>query len=515
MQCTRNAAPVNRTTLQPASSLDTADRGAFNSHTGCIAPVGARIMTDNTPIRRIAVGADHGGFDLKEQIKSHIQQRGFAVEDCGTGGTEPVDYPVFARAVAELVSGGRVDRGIIVDGAGIGSAMVANKLPGVRAASCYDISSARNSREHNDANVLTLGAGLIGSNLALQIVDVWLEAECTTERHLRRVAMIEPSSAEGPSSTKSAGDQPSSNGEERLENLSAEDIERIVRRIAEMTQASTATDGSLAEACTNVACVFCKVCAESNPELVRQFVDLGADRIVHQPGAGAVPRDLAKYIDHTLLKPDATAQEIEALCAEAAQYGFASVCVNPNWVALAARHLNGTPVEVCSVVGFPLGAHVPEIKALETRRAVREGAREIDMVINVGALKGGDDELVHRDIRAVTEACIDGRAICKVIIEAALLTDEEKTRACQLAKRARADFVKTSTGFGPGGATAHDVALMAGAVRGTKMGVKAAGGIRSLEDAEKMIQAGATRLGASAGVKIIKESKGLTVSDRQ
>ena len=156
---------------------------------------------------------------------------------------------------------------------------------------------------------------------------------------------------------------------------------------------------------------------------------------------------------------------------------------------------------------------MPEIKVLEARRAVREGAREIDMVINVGALKGGDDELVYRDIRAVTDACIDGRSICKVIIEAALLTDEEKVRACQLAKRARADFVKTSTGFGPGGATAGDVALMAEAVRGTKIGIKAAGGIRSFEDAQKMIQAGATRLGASAGVKIIKESKGLTVAD--
>ncbi|MFH0980946.1 MAG: deoxyribose-phosphate aldolase [Planctomycetota bacterium] len=235
--------------------------------------------------------------------------------------------------------------------------------------------------------------------------------------------------------------------------------------------------------------------------------------MVHRPGAGTVPVELAKYIDHTLLKPDATAQQVMELCAEAAQYGFASVCVNPNWVALAAKRLSGTPVKVWAVVGFPLGAHTPEIKALEARRAIRDGAREIDMVINVGALKSGDDELVYRDIRAVTEACLEGRALCKVIIEAALLTDAEKVRACQLAKRARADFVKTSTGFGPGGATAHDVALMAEAVRGTKMGVKAAGGIRSYEDAQKMIQAGATRLGASAGVRILQESKGMTVSE--
>ena len=470
-------------------------------------------MTDNTPIRHLAVGADHGGFDLKERIKSHLAQRGFAVEDCGTCGKDPVDYPVFARAVAELVSTGKADRGIIVDGAGVGSAMVANKLPGVRAACCYDISSARNSREHNDANVLTLGAGLIGANLALQIVDVWLESACTAERHLRRVAMIEPPHAAAPADTAPGGAPGPCNGEDDLERLSEQDVERIVRRIAELTGAAAAPEAPLSEVCSNVACAFCKVCAETNPELVRQFVDMGADRIAHHPGAGAVPNDLAKYIDHTLLKPDATAQQVLDLCSEAARYVFASVCVNPNWVALAAKRLNGTPVKVCSVVGFPLGAHVPEIKALETRRAVREGAREIDMVINVGALKGGDDELVYRDIRAVTDACMDGRSICKVIIEAGLLTDEEKVRACRLAKRARADFVKTSTGFGPGGATAGDVALMAEAVRGTKMGVKAAGGIRSFEDAQRMIQAGATRLGASAGVKIIKESKGLTIAD--
>ncbi|MCZ6655288.1 MAG: deoxyribose-phosphate aldolase [Planctomycetota bacterium] len=225
-----------------------------------------------------------------------------------------------------------------------------------------------------------------------------------------------------------------------------------------------------------------------------------------------MPNDLAKYIDHTLLRPDATRQEIVDLCEEAAQYGFASVCVNPTYASLAAERLKGSSVPVCAVVGFPLGTHVPEIKALEARRAVRDGAREIDMVINVGALKSGDDELVFRDIRAVTDACMEGRVICKVILETVLLTDDEKVRACRCAKRARADFVKTSTGFGGGGATPHDVALMAEAVSGTKMGVKASGGIRSYEDAQKMIQAGATRLGASAGIKIIRESKGLTVS---
>ena len=223
-------------------------------------------------------------------------------------------------------------------------------------------------------------------------------------------------------------------------------------------------------------------------------------------------REFAGIIDHTLLRPDASRQEVVELCDEAVQYRFASVCVNPTYTRLAADQLKGRAVAVCSVVGFPLGTHVPEIKALEARRAIRDGAREIDMVINVGALKSGDDELVFRDIRAVTDACMEGRAICKVILETVLLTDDEKVRACRCAKRARADFVKTSTGFGGGGATPHDVALMAEAVHGTKMGVKASGGIRTYEDAQKMIQAGATRLGASAGIRIIKESKGLTVS---
>ena len=188
------------------------------------------------------------------------------------------------------------------------------------------------------------------------------------------------------------------------------------------------------------------------------------------------------------------------------------MCVNPTYVPLTAKLLRDSPVKVCTVVGFPLGTHAAQIKAIEAQRAIREGAEEIDMVINVGALKSGDDELVYRDIAAVVDACRDGNAVCKVIIEAALLTDEEKVRACQAARRARADFVKTSTGFGPGGATAHDVALMAQTVRGTSMGVKAAGGIRTLADARKMIEAGATRLGTSASIEIMKEAMRLTES---
>ncbi|MFI5167298.1 MAG: deoxyribose-phosphate aldolase [Thermoanaerobaculales bacterium] len=218
------------------------------------------------------------------------------------------------------------------------------------------------------------------------------------------------------------------------------------------------------------------------------------------------PDQLAKLIDHTLLKPEATPADIERLCAEARHHGFFSVCVNPSYVKQAHMLLRDTAVKVCCVVGFPLGAQPAEIKALEARRAIREGAREIDMVINVGALKGRDDDTVRKDIRAVVEACKDGRALCKVILETALLTDEEKTRACELAMRAGADFVKTSTGFSSGGATVEDVALMSRTVAAKKLGVKAAGGIRTLADVVRMIQAGATRVGCSSSVKIMEEA---------
>jgi len=225
-----------------------------------------------------------------------------------------------------------------------------------------------------------------------------------------------------------------------------------------------------------------------------------------------VMKELAQYIDHTLLRPDATAEEIARLCEEAKEYGFAAVCINPVHVRQAAQLLRGTPVKVCSVVGFPLGASRPEIKAMEARYALRDGAREIDMVINIGALKGGDYALVKEDIAKVVEACHKVGAVCKVIIEAALLTDEEKVMACRLAQQAKADYVKTSTGFGPGGATEHDVALMRATV-GPSMGVKAAGGIRTAEEALSMIRAGATRLGTSAGVRIVREVRGAAAPD--
>jgi deoxyribose-phosphate aldolase len=233
---------------------------------------------------------------------------------------------------------------------------------------------------------------------------------------------------------------------------------------------------------------------------VREVVANGADRVSFHGEAAEVPLDMARYIDHTMLKPEATAGEIDQLCREAEQYHFASVCINPTWVKRAAENLRGTSVPVCTVIGFPLCA--PEIKAMEARRALRDGAREVDMVLNIGALKSGDYDLVRNDIEKVVDAAHDGGALCKVILETALLTDEEKVIASSLAKGAKADFVKTSTGFGPGGATVYDVALMRETV-GPHMGVKASGGVRTADDAEDMIAAGATRIGASAGVEIV------------
>ena len=232
-------------------------------------------------------------------------------------------------------------------------------------------------------------------------------------------------------------------------------------------------------------------------------VSAGAERLTSTLGVIPEDKSLARRIDHTLLKPDATADQIAQLCFEARKYHFASVCVNPTYVKLCSDLLKGTDVKVCTVIGFPLGATSTEVKAFETQNAIEHGATEIDMVINIGALKAGDNDLVARDIREVVKVAHKSGAIVKVIIETALLTDEEKIVACLLAKEAGADFVKTSTGFSSGGATVHDVALMRKAV-GPELGVKAAGGIHSQEEAKQMIAAGATRLGASAGVKIIQ-----------
>jgi deoxyribose-phosphate aldolase len=236
---------------------------------------------------------------------------------------------------------------------------------------------------------------------------------------------------------------------------------------------------------------------------VRPVVNAGADRIASTLGVVPTDGSLAHMIDHTILKPDATQDQIAQLCYEARKHGFASVCVNPTNVKLCAQLLAGSDVLVCAVVGFPLGATPTEVKVFETQQAIRDGATEVDMVINIGGLKSRDYELVERDIASIARACHAGNAILKVIIEAALLTDEEKVVACQLAKVAGADFVKTSTGFGPGGATVEDVALMRRVV-GPTMGVKAAGGIRTFETAQQMIAAGASRIGASASVKIVQ-----------
>lgn len=282
--------------------------------------------------------------------------------------------------------------------------------------------------------------------------------------------------------------------------MDAHEIERLVALVTEEILAAT-TGRELDQRCECHA-VRLTCC----PERVRGVIDAGASRLgVH--AAGGAPREIAALIDHTLLKPDATRSDIERLCREAVEFGFATVCVNPTWVKLAARLLRGTPVGLTGVVGFPLGATTSDVKHYETHRVIFDGATEVDMVINVGALKSGDLPLVERDIEAVVVPCRECGVVSKVIIEAALLTDEEKVTACTLARAAGADFVKTSTGFGPGGATVADVALMRRVV-GTAMGVKAAGGIRDLKTVEALVAAGATRIGASAGVRIVQEARG-------
>jgi deoxyribose-phosphate aldolase len=277
------------------------------------------------------------------------------------------------------------------------------------------------------------------------------------------------------------------------------DVQRLIQIIVEELAATAALPVPARCACHSLLYECC-------PDRLRGVLDAGATRLgLH--ATGGAPGGVASMIDHTLLKPDATRKDIETLCREAAEYKFASVCVNPTWVGLCALLLQGSGVKVCSVVGFPLGATTADTKHFETRRAIFDGAREIDMVINIGALKSGDLRLVERDIESVTVPCRESGVLSKVIIEAALLTDDEKVTACTLAKAAAADYVKTSTGFGPGGATAADVMLMRRVV-GEEMGVKAAGGVRDLESLKAMVAAGATRVGASAGVRIVQESEG-------
>lgn len=421
---------------------------------------------------KIAVGADHGGFELKTQLLGWLRDKGCEVQDCGTHSKDAVDYPRIAYTVARLVAGGQCDRGIMIDGAGIGSAMTANKVAGVRAAACYSVALARNGREHNDANVLTLGAGQTNFEQAKPIVEMFLTAECVEDRHRKRVQLIN-AVHEGPI-TVGPHQATLLTGVSEPRPVPAEpDVEKIARRVRDLMAAQGAPAA---------------------------------------PSPAAPPLNIPQLIDHTILRPDTTRADIEQLCREARQHKFYSVCVNPTWVSLARQLLDGSGVKVCCVVGFPLGAQPPETKAMEARAAIRQGAREIDMVINVGALKSGDDTLVLRDIRSVVEACRDGSARCKVILETSLLTNQEKARACEMAVKARADFVKTSTGFSTGGATVEDVALMSRIVREKGLGVKASGGIRALADLRRMVQAGATRIGTSSGIKILQEAAGEAVS---
>lgn len=429
----------------------------------------------------IALGADHGGFDLKQNLAGHLRAAGHTVTDVGTNDTQSVDYPKFAEAVARLVASGQARFGIMIDGAGIGSAMAANKIPGVLAAACTSEVLARNSREHNGANVLTLGAGQVSLGQAKAIADVFLSTECTEERHQRRVGMI--LALEGGAAGSGAGVSDLSRftcmnsgggsgnpGGVNLDGIDPADVDLIVARAREMLAGSGAGPGSLAPATIG-------------------------------------PEAMAQMIDHTVLKPEASLADVEKLCAEAREYNFISVCVNPSYAREAKELLKGTSVKVCCVVGFPLGAQPGESKAMDARRCIREGAKEIDMVVNVGAVKSGDWDLVLRDIRAVVEACRDGSALSKVILETSLLNDEEKVKVCEIAMRAGANFVKTSTGFGSGGATVEDISLMARTVAPKKLGVKASGGVRTYQDALKMIQAGATRVGASSSVKIIEQAR--------
>lgn len=275
------------------------------------------------------------------------------------------------------------------------------------------------------------------------------------------------------------------------------DIQRIVHNVLK-------SDPYIHPCCRDGTCSD-GLCVIHNKDGVRNIVHNGADRITAGIGidaAGGIETDLARMIDHTLLKPEATLSEIDKLCAEAKKFSFASVCVNPSYVPRCAKHLRDTPVKVCTVLGFPLGATTTATKAFEADQAQRDGARELDMVVNVGMLKSGEYDYVENDIFSVVTAARRYGALVKVIIETGLLTDEEKIKACILAKRAGADFVKTSTGFAKGGATAGDIALMRKVV-GSAMGVKASGGVRTREEALAMVASGADRIGASASVKIV------------
>jgi len=278
-------------------------------------------------------------------------------------------------------------------------------------------------------------------------------------------------------------------------------VERITREVLLRLQSSPEPAGQAENVC--LVCVGCGQCVTRRPEAVAALIDAGAARVSSTIGAAPRREGVASLLDHTLLKPDATYDDIVKLCDEAVKYGFAAVCVQPCHVRLVSERLDrgGGRVKACSVAGFPHGSNRSDVKAFEARKAVGDGAREVDMVVNVGALKSGDYRYVENDIRGVVEACGRG-VITKVILETGYLNEEAIIKACALAKAAGASYVKTSTGFGPRGASVEDVRLMRQVV-GEEMGVKAAGGIRTAEDVKKMVEAGATRIGTSASIKIV------------
>lgn len=475
------------------------------------APGGTGHHIGNGPV---ALGSDHAGYELKQLLKDFLLQSGYEVRDLGTDSSTLVDYPDFAYAVAQAVATGAAWRGIVVDATGIGSAMTANKVAGARAAVCYDKATAQSSREHNDANVLTLGARLLRSEQALTIAAVWLETEFAGGRHQRRLDKITAIERGDLSSNTS---MPSQQREQLIEAITREIFSYLGDRFARPGTPWGVADGTSGAPTElrgleidEVVCPGCDGrCVETCHGKAHKVITAGAARLTAGLGVSRIPADIAALIDHTLLRAEASRADILKLCDEAKQFGFATAVVNPSWVALAAAALRGTPVKVCSVAGFPLGATLPRVKIVEAEEVVKLGAQEVDMVINLGALKSGQHELVQQEIRGVVEATHRAGALCKVILECVLLTDQEKVLACRLAQAAGADFVKTSTGFGPGGATAHDVELMR-LVVGPQMGVKAAGSIRSYDDLQKMLSAGATRIGASASVKILQEAAGVT-----
>lgn len=394
----------------------------------------------------LAIGSDPNGFPLKTQLIGHLKNRGFAIEDFGAFTDDSSEIHTLPHQVADFVASGHAAAGIFVDSLGLGSAMSANQVTGVFAAACHSEEMATKSREEYGANFLCIGSDCTMAEQALRIVEAFLRS---------------PPSSKAPPPPKP-----------RLAN-------------------------------------FEHLSSPENTALTRndnQNVNPGGLSLDQSESGKIRSAEIARRIDHTLLKPGATDEDVRNLCVEAKTYSFWSVCVNPIQIRNAREYLEGSPVRVCSVIGFPLGASLPRIKAEETRMAIQDGANEIDMVLQIGALKSRNDSLVLKDIQAVTDICRDQQILSKVIFETALLTDEEIIRACKISMEAKADYVKTSTGFSSRGAAVHDILLMSRTVASNRLGVKASGGIRCYADALKMIQAGATRLGTSSGVAIVQEA---------